>query len=563
MDFPKVLMAFQETKQGDFKIAEQIVKDQTEADHFLTKYTKSTVRIEARRLTITERNQISNIQTSIPDVQSKKSSFWDRIFGIISIYKQAVKNVPLLKYSWILIATICILTLAGFFKLKSAEVFLYALYVIGVSFLGFLFSYLLKTKDKFIRGLLYVLLGCIVLLISAIILSFLTYVLFEQPKFYDRWFSTQTSSKKDSMENQPKSAIAARTSYIDLELYQNAINKTVGGTTEFDADGPHGGRTIGDLKIALEYTDGLLTKVSYQMWQPGPGAFAYYTLMPPKDKVQPPTDKIKALAPNGAFGWTFYGPLQYVLSVTDFVSLIGGISRPGESSSLPYKTLLIRSRSSVPDNYDLKDLIPLKQLDDDEIKFTIFSETLFESHQSEQTLKESIVIVHNFEITRLRDLLKSANINRKEDKLATSIIEIRDNINNIFYYKHKEKLLLLDEERNLADFFENANSKEEFSHRVASLAQVSQRLNVDILRSLTKETDKEIKSIQLLDKFLIGMGKQNKEITEALRNLSRVRQGYPTHTDMSGSIAALDYFGISYPVKDYESAWQILLKSYY
>jgi len=115
----------------------------------------------------------------------------------------------------------------------------------------------------------------------------------------------------------------------------------------------------------------------------------------------------------------------------------------------------------------------------------------------------------------------------------------------------------------LFDFFKNANTEEEFSHRVASLGQVSQRLNVVILKSLTQETNTDIKSIQLLDKFLTGIGKQSKEITETLRNLSRVRQGYPTHTDMSGNIAALDYFGISYPVKDYESAWQTLLKSYY
>ena len=43
---------------------------------------------------------------------------------ILNIYKESVKNLPILKYSWVLIATICILALAGYFKLKNEDVFL-------------------------------------------------------------------------------------------------------------------------------------------------------------------------------------------------------------------------------------------------------------------------------------------------------------------------------------------------------------------------------------------------------------------------------------------------------
>ena len=42
------------------------------------------------------------------------------------------------------------------------------------------------------------------------------------------------------------------TSYLDFEFYQNPITKTggpiPGGTGGFNSDGPHGGRTVGDLK---------------------------------------------------------------------------------------------------------------------------------------------------------------------------------------------------------------------------------------------------------------------------------------------------------------------------
>jgi hypothetical protein len=52
----------------------------------------------------------------------------------------------------------------------------------------------------------------------------------------------------------------------------------------------------------------------------------------------------------------------------------------------------------------------------------------------------------------------------KENRLAASIIETRDIINAIFKTRHQENLLLLNQERNLLDFFETAILEEEFSH---------------------------------------------------------------------------------------------------
>ena len=388
--------------------------------------------------------------------------------------------------------------------------------------------------------------------LSVVILIFVSVpsVFLDYKDLYNQFFTSDNAKMKP---NQLKS-------YVDLELYQNAILKTVGSMTEIDSTGPHKGRTIGDLRITLEYTGGTFTTISYQQWQPGsdPGTFNFFILKPYADTLHSAANKFRI--PNGAFGWTFYKPLQYVLSEIDFAALIGGYSL----FPVPFKTLLIRSRSSSPSANDIIDYnVPFKQLDEDEIKFAIFSETLFELNESQQGLKESTVIVRNFDVIRLRNILKNTQINVNENKLTASIITARDNINDIFYKKHKTKLLLLNEERNLLDFFQNANTVEEFSHRVASLGQVSQHLNIEILRSITKETNKEIKSIQLLDKFLTSLGKQSKEISETLKNLNRVRQGYPIHTDLSGNIDALGYFGINYPIKDYDSAWQTLLNSYY
>lgn len=157
---------------------------------------------------------------------------------------------------------------------------------------------------------------------------------------------------------------------------------------------------------------------------------------------------------------------------------------------------------------------------------------------------------------------KPLSQNVSENKLAASIIQTRDTINAIFYKQNNVKLLLLDEERNLLDFFRPANTEEEFSHRIASLGQVSRNLNIEVLRKLTGVNDTNVKSVQLLNHLLIKLGKENKEIVDIFKFLGRIRQGYPIHTDIAGVIEGLSYFKITYPIEDYESSWGILLSSY-
>lgn len=108
--------------------------------------------------------------------------------GLLKIYTLAVKNVPILKYSWVIAATICLLALAAYYKLSNSDVFFYAFAVLFISLFGFLFSYLLRTKDNFIKFLLYILLSTIVVTIGAAVLSFGSFILWEKPKFYSRWF---------------------------------------------------------------------------------------------------------------------------------------------------------------------------------------------------------------------------------------------------------------------------------------------------------------------------------------------------------------------------------------
>lgn|GEM_PF-1012504 len=150
----------------------------------------------------------------------------------------------------------------------------------------------------------------------------------------------------------------------------------------------------------------------------------------------------------------------------------------------------------------------------------------------------------------------------KENKLAASIIELRDRINAVFATKHKENLLLLNQERNLLDFFKTATTEEEFSFRLLSLGQVSRYMNVVVLRNLTSEQNTQLGSIMLLENFLASINKPNKVVTDTLRQIGRIRQGYPAHEDIPDVVKGYKYFGLKYPIENFAEAWTILLNYY-
>ena len=159
------------------------------------------------------------------------------------------------------------------------------------------------------------------------------------------------------------------TSYIDFEFYQNPITKTggpiPGGTGGFLSTGPHDGRTVGDISITLQFTNGgTLAAASYLQWQPAAeaGSYGYFTINPPAGSAFVATNSSQINVPCGAFGGTVYQPLQFVEAAIDLTALIGGTGFPGECGALPFKTLFIKTKSSAETTADLKDFISPFQL---------------------------------------------------------------------------------------------------------------------------------------------------------------------------------------------------------
>jgi len=93
--------------------------------------------------------------------------------NILNLYKEAVKKLPVLKYSWGIIVIICILALVTYLKIGNPEaLFKGSLYVIGIMFLIFIFSLIAKTNDKAIKYPLYFLVYSIILTITAFVIGF-------------------------------------------------------------------------------------------------------------------------------------------------------------------------------------------------------------------------------------------------------------------------------------------------------------------------------------------------------------------------------------------------------
>jgi len=148
-------------------------------------------------------------------------------------------------------------------------------------------------------------------------------------------------------------------------------------------------------------------------------------------------------------------------------------------------------------------------------------------------------------------------------QLASSIIDTRDNINAIFSSIHKEKLITLNEERDLLQFFRDASTPEEFFYRICALANAATSFNLKILRELTGISDTQIKSISLIETYLGKINSSSPAIIKTLRSINRIRQGYPVHGDQAdGVLEAHRFFDLTYPIVDFSNSWKTLLIHY-
>jgi len=163
---------------------------------------------------------------------------------IIDLYKESIQNFPLLKYSWVLVATICILALTAYFKLRNIDVFSYVFAVLFICFVGFSLSLLIRQSVIYLKILLYAFITCLIFAMCSAILGFGYFIFFNKPQFFSQWFPDQN---KPSQTIKPKSDIGKPipatdgSIYVDKSTHVYNDNKYIYGKNHL--------RTIGNKEI--------------------------------------------------------------------------------------------------------------------------------------------------------------------------------------------------------------------------------------------------------------------------------------------------------------------------
>ena len=151
--------------------------------------------------------------------------------------------------------------------------------------------------------------------------------------------------------------------------------------------------------------------------------------------------------------------------------------------------------------------------------------------------------------------------------LSEDISEIRDNINALSKVLLGDKLLLLKQERALIDMYKSATSDVEFERRITSIAGLIALVNKNLIREkLDKLSSDNTGWRRHLEELLISYSDEKTAfgICIVFKNINDLRQGYPTHGDnLENVLPAYRFFGISYPIDNYTSAWETVLIRYF
>ncbi len=161
--------------------------------------------------------------------------------------------------------------------------------------------------------------------------------------------------------------------------------------------------------------------------------------------------------------------------------------------------------------------------------------------------------------------MEDATILENSEQLivGAQVVDTLDNINAQFYDRHNELLFLPREFRSSIEFIRPANTKEEFTYRVASLGQLVNQLNLRKLKELNSNQEAESGSIIQLGIYFKSKNRDVEIAIKIFRELLKVRKAYPVHSDaIEGVLEAHTTLGIEYPVTDFRSSWLKLLQKF-
>ncbi|MBT8327061.1 MAG: T9SS type A sorting domain-containing protein [Bacteroidia bacterium] len=161
------------------------------------------------------------------------------------------------------------------------------------------------------------------------------------------------------------------TGYLDFEFYQKAITTnapTSSSNGSFSTTGTDCGRTVGDLLITVEYSNGgLVDSIYFYKWASSSGSSCGYDWVGftiASGNAFGSSNSSSINVPYSGFGSTTYTNKQFVeiaVNITDLVD--SSLTSSTACTGLAFESVFIKSKSSNSPTADLKDMIAPIQLE--------------------------------------------------------------------------------------------------------------------------------------------------------------------------------------------------------
>src|SRR5688572_21519760 len=140
-------------------------------------------------------------------------------------------------------------------------------------------------------------------------------------------------------------------SYIDFEFLQSTLTKNNNGT--FNSQGPDGGRTIGDILLTINLTQGgSQAQFFAQRWQAVGAGFDYVAIPFPAGTAFTAANIDSVVATFAAFGGSSYAINQFGEAAVNLEALL-----PNFGTCFGVATVFVRTKSSTSNDAVLKDFI--------------------------------------------------------------------------------------------------------------------------------------------------------------------------------------------------------------
>ncbi|MEE2772793.1 MAG: HYR domain-containing protein, partial [Bacteroidota bacterium] len=140
--------------------------------------------------------------------------------------------------------------------------------------------------------------------------------------------------------------------YIDFGFYQNTIATTGSG---FSTQGPHGGRTINDILVTVQFENGgAIAKVYFYLWEAVGNGYAFVEKNISTVQTYAAVNATAVDVPFGAFGTSQYQPQQFAEAAVNLTEILGTVD---PCIGISIKTLLIKTKNANSDTAALNDFV--------------------------------------------------------------------------------------------------------------------------------------------------------------------------------------------------------------